>query len=204
MSAALAGLAGLQAIGGVSQAYINKYNARAQGFSDQARLSSARTNAQIGTIRNKTNQSQFELQKSIARTQGKIAEFNAKTFSLGLTEDYNRQMASDVVVAAAQNRRGATVQSMANSAEDQLAWDISYAELEGQMQASGKNIEAMAANPYDYYQEGYVGSINTKNAGDLEFGTGLLNAGLSAGTSAIMYNQIGSKDKPKTTAKGDK
>ncbi len=84
----------------------------------------------------------MKVQKYQAETRAKIAKLNGKATALNLTNDFNKSMASDAVIAAAQGRSGGSVAGIARAAEAQYNWDVDFAELSAQIQESGYTAQA--------------------------------------------------------------
>jgi hypothetical protein len=117
---------------------------------------------------------------------------NAKNTALKLNEDYNKQMASNMVIAAAQNRRGGSVQGMASAAESEYEWDLAYAAFEGDLNYLNRMSEADSAG-----RAADAAGIGARTS----LGMGLLNAGIAGYQAQAMENQIGGKSGGKTTTK---
>ncbi len=81
-------------------------------------------------------------QKYQAETNAKIAKMQGKNVALSLSQEYNKSRASDVVMAAAQNRRGGSVEGIARASEQQYNWDVDYAEMSANLQESGLEAQA--------------------------------------------------------------
>lgn len=75
----------------------------------------------------------------------RIAKLQGKITALNLNTHFNDAMANQVVMNAAQGRRGATVESLASSAEKQYNWDLDYSELSTQYEIHGLKAEEHAA-----------------------------------------------------------
>ncbi len=81
-------------------------------------------------------------QKYQAETSAKLAKMQGKNTALNLSQDYNRARASDVVMAAAQNRRGGSVAGIARAAEEQYVWDVDFADFSAKLQEMGYQSQA--------------------------------------------------------------
>ena len=123
-------------------------------------------------------------QKYQAQTNAKIVKMQGKATALNLTEQYNKSRASDVVMAAAQGRRGGSVEGIARAAEAQYNWDMDFAEMSAQIQELGYSAQAQQ---YD------VGATQSLLGGAI---------GAIGGAATTYYDtmgKIGGSTKPKTT-----
>ena len=126
----------------------------------------------------------MKVQKYQSETQAKIAKLNGKATALNLTNDFNKSMASDAVMAAAQGRSGGSVAGIARAAEAQYNWDVDFAELSAKIQESGYTAQAA--------QYG-MGARQTLLGGAL---------GAVGGAATTYYDtmgKIGGSTRPKTT-----
>lgn len=84
----------------------------------------------------------YQIKKYQAQTNAKIAKMQGEASSLMLQQQFNKQMASNVVMAAAQGRRGGSVEQIGMAAEQQLNWDQDFAKLSAQIEESGYMSQA--------------------------------------------------------------
>jgi len=117
----------------------------------------------------KANQraSQLRIQKANLKVQAAQAKMNGAAYGMRLETNFNKSMASDVIMAASQHRRGGSVQAIAQAATKQFNWDMDFAEMSTEIQAMG-----LKAN---------IASLDAAQKSAM--GEGLVNAGISAYTS---------------------
>lgn len=75
----------------------------------------------------------------------KLAKMNSNKVALELTRQFNNTMASNAVMAAAQGRRGGSVDAIGRAATAGYNWDINFAELSRDIQTKGLDAMAMGA-----------------------------------------------------------
>ncbi len=125
----------------------------------------------------KAAESQYNIKRIQAKTQERIARFNGKITAMNMTYAFNKSRASDVVMAAAQNRRGGSVAAVASASEAQYNWDLDLA-------AMGTKLEEMG------YQSN---ATEYAAAADYAGGTGMLtNVSTSMINSAMEMAKVGS------------
>ena len=90
--------------------------------------------------------SSYKIQAYQASVSAEIAKLNAKKTSLSLSSAYNKRAASDAVKSAAQNRRGGSVQAIADAGSDALKWDMDFAEASGDIAYSNRLAEQKSYN----------------------------------------------------------
>ena len=101
-----------------------------------------------------------------SKTAAAIARMEASKTALGLQMNFNRRMGADAVVAASQNRRGGSVDAIANAAAEALDWDLAFAKLSGDINYSNRMAESSS-----YSQAGQA----SQSAGYLSAGISLFN-----------------------------
>ncbi len=79
------------------------------------------------------------------KVHAKQAELQGAVYGMQLTQSFNKSMASDVVMAASQNRRGGSVAAIASASESQFNWDIDFAELSTEIKMTGLEFNMEAA-----------------------------------------------------------
>lgn len=79
----------------------------------------------------------YKIKKYQAQTRAKIAKMEGEASSLMLQRQFNKQMASDVVMAAAQGRSGPSVTGIARAAAQQLNWDQDFTKLSAEIEEKG-------------------------------------------------------------------
>lgn len=84
----------------------------------------------------------FDVQKINAQTNSMIAELQGKADVLSLKRQFNKAMASNAVIGAAQGRRGGSVAQIASAAESQYNWDANFVKMQADMQISGFDAQA--------------------------------------------------------------
>jgi len=85
---------------------------------------------------------QYDVQKYQAKVNAKIAKMQGEADALNLQRQFNKTMASNVVMAAAQGRSGESVAGIARAGEEQLRWDADFARLSAQIQEQGYKAQA--------------------------------------------------------------
>lgn len=93
----------------------------------------------LGGIASKNS---YKIQKYQAQTNAKLAAMKGKETAMNLSMEFNKSMASDMVMAAAQGRRGGSVEAIASAAEKQYNWDVDYAKFSAKLQESGFTSQA--------------------------------------------------------------
>ena len=111
--------------------------------------------------------SQLRIQKANAKTQAAQASLNGAVYGMQLEASFNKSMASDVVMAASQHRRGGSVEAIAQAATKQFNWDMDFAEMSTEIQMMGLEANMQALD----------------SATQSAMSQGILNAGISAYTS---------------------
>ena len=84
----------------------------------------------------------YKIKKYQAQTRAKIAKMQGEADSLMLQRQFNKTMASNTVMAAAQGRSGGSVEGIAQAAEQQYNWDADFTKLSAQLQESGYQSQA--------------------------------------------------------------
>lgn len=84
----------------------------------------------------------YKIQEINSRVQAKHAETQGKAAALDLTVQFNKMMASNAVMSAAQGRSGGSVEAVASAAEAQYEWDMDYTALSSEIQKSGYDAQA--------------------------------------------------------------
>ncbi len=84
----------------------------------------------------------YKVQKYQAETRAKIAKMQGKADALQLQRQFNQTMASNTVMAAAQGRRGGSVEQIGMAAEQQFNWDADFTKLSAQIEESGYRAQA--------------------------------------------------------------
>ena len=110
--------------------------------------------------------SQLKIQRANAGVAAANAKLNGQVYGMQLEANFNRAMASDVVMAASQHRRGGSVQAIAQAATKQFNWDLDFAEMSTEIQMLGANANLAALD----------------QATSSAMSQGLLNAGISGYT----------------------
>ena len=87
----------------------------------------------------KSNQqaSALKIQKAQLGVQAATAKLDGAAYGMNLNADFNKAMASDAVIGAAQMRRGGSVAAVASAAEKKFNWDIDFAEMGTEMRVKG-------------------------------------------------------------------
>ena len=88
--------------------------------------------------------SQLKIQRANAGVAAAQAKLNGQVYGMQLEANFNRAMASDVVMAASQHRRGGSVQAIAQAATKQFNWDLDFAEMSTEIQMLGANANLAA------------------------------------------------------------
>jgi len=86
--------------------------------------------------------SQYKIQQIQAKQRAEIAKMQGEADSLNLLRDFNKTMASNVVMAAAQGRSGGSVEAIASAAEAQYNWDTDFTKLSAEIQSRGYQAQA--------------------------------------------------------------
>lgn len=84
----------------------------------------------------------YDVERINAKTNAKIAALQGKADVLSLKRQFNKSMASNAVIGAAQGRRGGSVAQIASAAESQFNWDANFVKMQADMQESGFNAQA--------------------------------------------------------------
>jgi len=127
-------------------------------------------------------EAQIRIEKANAKVQAAQTKMQGNLYGMNLQKNFNKSMASDVVMAASQHRRGGSVEAMARAAEKQFNWDMDFAELSTEIQMMGANAN--------------IASLDS--AQKSAFGQGILNAGISAFTTYEKSLERTSIDAPKS------
>jgi len=132
----------------------------------------------------KANQkaSQLRIQKANAKTQAAQASLNGAVYGMQLEANFNKSMASDVVMAASQHRRGGSVEAIAQAATKQFNWDMDFANMSTEIQMMGLNAN--------------IASLDS--AQNAALSEGIVNAGISAYTGYEKAQERKSIDAPKS------
>jgi len=112
-----------------------------------------------------------------SKTAASIAKMEASKTALSLQMNFNKRMGADAVVAASQNRRGGSVDAIANAAAEALDWDLGFAKLSGDINYSNRMAE----------------SSSYSTAGQVAQGAGFLSAGVSLFSDYQKSKQIGGR-----------
>ena len=86
--------------------------------------------------------SQYKIQQIQAKQKAEVAKMQGEADSLNLLRDFNKTMASNIVMAAAQGRSGGSVEQIASAAEAQYNWDADFTKLSAEIQAGGYQAQA--------------------------------------------------------------
>ena len=130
----------------------------------------------------KVQESEQKIAEMNARVQAKAAEMQGNLAGLRLSQEYNKQAGQNAVIAAAQGRRGGSVQAMSMAAKSELDWDKEFLALSTQIQVSG------------YQSQAEQHALAAKAAKSSIYST-LAGATIDAATSAYT---IGGSDKSKS------
>ncbi len=84
----------------------------------------------------------YKIKKYQSQTNAKIAKMKGEADSLQLQRQFNKTMASNAVMAAAQGRRGVSVEGVAQAAQQQLNWDQDFTKLSAEIEESGYQSQA--------------------------------------------------------------
>jgi len=79
-----------------------------------------------------------------AQVQQRASRLQGKADVLALTKDFNKSMASDAVMGAAQNRKGGSVAAVASAAQSQYDWDKDFTEMSTKIAESGYKSQYIA------------------------------------------------------------
>lgn len=94
----------------------------------------------------KAQASMFKVQEYKYETESKLAKMSGNFRSMQLQRDFNNTMASNAVMAAAQGRRGGSVEAIGSAAESQLNWDMEFSELSRDIQTKGLDSMAVSSS----------------------------------------------------------
>ena len=111
-------------------------------------------------------ESQLRIQKANAKVQSAQAGLNGAVYGMQLEANFNKAMASDVVMAASQHRRGGSVAAIAQAATKQFNWDMDFAEMSTEINMMGLDANLAALD----------------SAQSAAMSEGILNAGISGYT----------------------
>ena len=112
-----------------------------------------------------------------SKTAAAIARMEASRAALSLQMNFNKRMGADAVTAASQNRRGGSVDAIANAAAQSLDWDLAFAKLSGDINFSNRIAE----------------SSSYSTAGQTAQSAGYLSAGVSLFSDYQKSQQIGGR-----------
>lgn len=84
----------------------------------------------------------YKIKKYQAQTRAKMAKMEGEASALMLQQQFNKQMASNAVMAAAQGRSGGSVEGIATAAAQQLNWDQDFTKLSAEIEESGYQAQA--------------------------------------------------------------
>jgi len=119
---------------------------------------------------------QYKIQQIQAKTRANIAKMQGKQESLSMLRMFNKGMASNAVMAAAQGRSGGSVEAIAQASEQQYNWDINTVELNAELQARG--YQSQAAQYGAASSQAMVGgSLGAVSGGLMDMGTSLYKIG---------------------------
>jgi len=120
--------------------------------------------------------SQYKIQEMQSRTMAKVAKLEGEAQALQLHHRYNKTMASNVVMAAAQGRSGASVEAMAGAARQQFNWDADFTRLAADIEAHGHQSQAAQ---YGIAAESAMmgGSLSAIQGGLQQYATSLYKIG---------------------------
>ena len=108
----------------------------------------------------KANQekAQLRIEKANTKVQAAQSKMIGEYNAMKMTQSFNRAMSSDVVMAAAQHRKGGSVTAMASAAERQFNWDIDFAKASSEIQQAGlrANLESLDRAANNTLSEGIV------------------------------------------------
>ena len=85
---------------------------------------------------------QYKIQEMQARTNEALSKMQGNKASLDLLKDFNKTMASNAVISAAQGRTGPTVSAVSSAAESQYNWDSDFTKLSSDIEAKGYSAQA--------------------------------------------------------------
>ena len=84
----------------------------------------------------------YQIKKYQAQTRAKIAKMEGEAAALQMQQQFNKQMASNAVMAAAQGRSGGSVEQIGMAAQQQYNWDADFTKLSAQIEESGHRSQA--------------------------------------------------------------
>mgnify|MGYP000503973946 FL=1 len=84
----------------------------------------------------------YKIKKYQAQTRAKISKMQGEADSLMLQRQFNKTMASNTVMAAAQGRSGGSVEGIATAAQQQLNWDQDFTKLSAEIEEKGYQAQA--------------------------------------------------------------
>lgn len=114
--------------------------------------------------------SSYRIQQIQAKTMEYQAKVQAKADIMQLQTQFNRVMANNAVMAAAQGRRGGSVEQIAKAAEAKFNWDKDFTKLSSEIQSGGYKAQA----------EQYALAANTASTGkDVAFSKMMMDVGTS-------------------------
>lgn len=125
----------------------------------------------------------YKVQSMQAGTSARMARLQGDRDALSLIQQFNKSMASDTVMAAAQGRSGGSVSAIASASEAQFNWDSDFTELSAKIREEGYLAQKKQAEIASDYA--MIGGITSA----------LTGAGASAASS--LYS-IGGSTKPQT------
>lgn len=141
-----------------AQAIVNSGMLKVKAIEANTMAIAAQSNSELSALRAKTQKSSAQLAASRARLQGKLQV-------IGMRSNFNKTMATNAVIAAAQGRSGGSVAQIASAAEKQLDWDIDLAKMDSEIQAieSVKNGYASNTEAFNYQMQalGYGSSAKS-------------------------------------------
>lgn len=86
--------------------------------------------------------SSYRIKAIQASVKAQQAKLQGKADILQMQTKFNRTMASNVVMSAAQMRSGGSVEAMASAAKEQFNWDVDFTELSAEIEATGSISQA--------------------------------------------------------------
>ncbi len=123
----------------------------------------------------------YDIQAIQSKTAAARARLQGNVDALELTKNFNKTQASNAVMAAAQGRKGGSVDAIASAAESQLNWDATFMKLTNDIT----------------YQQQMSKASGYKSAGLISMGMGTASAGVEGMKTAQKLYSIGGSTKDK-------
>lgn len=119
---------------------------------------------------------QYDIEAMNAKANARVAKIQGEADSLQLLKDFNKTMASNAVISAAQGRSGGSVTQIAQAAEAQYNWDSDFTKLSAQIQSSG--YIAQAEQKKIAGKQAFIGgSLSSIGGSTQQYGTSLYKIG---------------------------